>query len=170
MSLHTDRELTLDRPDQLKALSDETRARILRLLEDRVASAKEMSEMLGMTHGKVGHHVKVLREAGLIEVVEERPVRAVTEKFYGLTYGKLRWALPSSGRLAFTLNQTLREASDDQPFDPPATLLTIRMRRERAARFSQRVQDLASEFSDAGDPDAAEVFGFLGSVFKTDTP
>lgn len=170
MSLRSITELPLDRPEQLKALSNETRATILRLLEAQPSSAKIISETLGMTHGKVGHHMKVLREAGLIEVIEERRVRAVTEKIYGLTYERLRWALPASGRLAFTLNQALREAAEDQPFEPPATLFTLRMRRERASEFSRRLAELASEFAESGDTEAAEGFGFVGSVFKTKTP
>ena len=79
MTLHT-RDLVMDSPDQLKAFADETRAKILRVLDDGPASAKQLSDLLKMSHGKVGHHMKVLREAGLIEVVEERPVRAVTER------------------------------------------------------------------------------------------
>lgn len=172
MSLHTETELLLDSPNQLKALADETRAKILRILEDSPASAKQLSGLLEMTHGKVGHHIKVLREAGLIEVVEERPVRAVTERFYGLSYDQLRFGTDSSDRLQFTLAQAAREAvpTSSQPFDPPAVFLTVRMSPEQAADFNRRVVALADEFGQAGDDNAADVYGLTASVFLTDTP
>ncbi len=125
-----------------------------------------------MTHGKVGHHIKVLREAGLIEVVEERPVRAVTERFYGLTYERLRFKTDSHDRLEFTLAQAAREAlpTADQPFDPPAVFLTVRMSPERATHFNRRIRELADEFGQGGGDGAANVYGLTASVFLTDTP
>jgi DNA-binding transcriptional ArsR family regulator len=172
MSLHITTELTLDSPEQLKALADETRAKILRVLEDGPASAKQLSGLFEMTHGKVGHHIKVLREAGLIEVVEERPVRAVTERFYGLSYERLRFNANDSDRLQFTLAQAAREAlpTADQPFDPPAVFLTVRMSPERAADFNRRVLELAEEFGQDSNDQAVDVYGLTASVFLTDTP
>ena len=168
MSLHTETELVLDNPSQLKALGDETRAKILRILGTRHASAKELSELLDMTHGKVGHHIKVLRDAGLVEVVEERKVRAMTEKLYGLTYSRIRFDLAETDRLGFALGQAAREAARVQPFDPPATLLTVRMSEESARAFHEKVMHLAQEFADTDEGGAT--YGFVGSVFATDTP
>ncbi len=169
MSLHTETELLLEHPSQLKALGDETRAKILRILETRTASAKELAGMMDMTHGKVGHHLKVLHDAGLVEIVEERKVRAMTEKLYGLTFSRLRFAIPGTDRLGFTLGQAAREASAQQPFDPPAALFTVRLSQGTAKRFHERVMALADEFSASQEEDG-EMFGFLGSVFATETP
>lgn len=169
MSLLVDADLVLNDPRQLKALGDETRARILRILQTREASAKQLCELLDMTHGKVGHHIKVLREAGLIEVVEERKVRAMTEKLYGLTYKTLRVDLPNHNRLAFSLNQAALEASDDQPFEPVAPVFIARMTERAAKQFHDRVVELAKEFASTDEPDG-DMFGFVGSVFATDTP
>ncbi|MEE9177392.1 MAG: winged helix-turn-helix domain-containing protein [Acidimicrobiia bacterium] len=172
MSLHKETELLLESPQQLKALANETRAKILRILEDGPASAKQLSGLLEMTHGKVGHHIKVLREAGLIEVVEERPVRAVIERFYGLSFDHLRFGDNSSDRLQFTLAQAAREAvpTSGQPFEPPGVFLTVRMSQEHAADFHRRVLALANEFKDSGDSRGDNVYGLTASVFLTDTP
>lgn len=170
MSVHTRDVLVLDEPDQLKAIADDTRAKILRILEEEQASAKQLSGLLGMSHGKVGHHVKVLAEAGLIEVVEERKVRAMTERLYGLTYERLAFDVPGTSRLSFTLDQAAREAAPDQPFDPPAVLVTARMSEPRAASFHRRVVELAEEFGEAGEEGASVVFGLTSAVFATDTP
>lgn len=170
MSLHSS-ELLLDSPEQLKALADPTRAKILRILEDRPSSAKELSESMGMTHGKVGHHVKVLREAGLIEVVEERAVRAVTEKLYGLTFDRLTMADSAGDRLRFALAQAAREALpvSEQPFDPPARLLTMRLTIDQADRINRMLEETAEQAETAHDP-AGEPFGLIVSLFRTDTP
>ena len=68
------------------AIGDPTRARILQALRWESASAIRLSEHLGMTHGRVGHHLKVLESNGFIEVVEERPVRGLTERIYRATF------------------------------------------------------------------------------------
>ena len=172
MALRIDRELTLDSPDRLKAIADETRAKILRVLQDGPASAKELSTLLEMSHGKIGHHIKVLREAGLIEMVEERPVRAVTERFYGLAFDRLSFDVEQVDRLRFTLHQAAREAASgpEQPFQPPARFVTARLSDNDAAEFHERLGTLAEEFGEREDPDATRAFGLLGAVFVTDTP
>ena len=75
--------LVVREPEQLRALGDDLRSRIVVLLRDRALSTTELAETLGLPKGTVGHHVKVLEKAGLVQVVRTRQVRAVTEKFYG---------------------------------------------------------------------------------------
>ena len=72
-------------PEQLKALGDELRSKIVILLRDRASSTTELAATLGLPKGTVGHHVKVLEKAGLVRVVRTRQVRAMTEKLYGRT-------------------------------------------------------------------------------------
>ena len=103
--------MVLTKAEQVKAIADPTRTKILQVLDDRPASAKQLAGLLEMTHGKVGHHLKVLERHGLVEVVETRPVRAVTEKLYGLTYERLLIRLANSGEtdpLVFLLEQAIR--------------------------------------------------------------
>lgn len=172
MSVHKDRILDVDSQERLKALANDTRVRILGILTDAPASAKEVSGLLGMTHGKVGHHMSVLSEAGLISVVEERKVRAMTEKLYSSTFDRLTFSAPGADRLRFTLGQIAREAlpSSEQPFEPPALLVTARMTKEGAAEFNSRCRELIDEFADSEEPDAEQVFGMATTVFLTGTP
>lgn len=51
----------------LKALSDETRLKILLILSKRSICAKGLSKHLGITPAAVSQHVKILKEAGIIE-------------------------------------------------------------------------------------------------------
>ena len=77
--------LEVRRPDQFRAVGDPTRQRIISLLSERAATTSQLAKALGQPKGSVGHHLKVLEEAGLIRVVRTRQVRAITEKYYGRT-------------------------------------------------------------------------------------
>lgn len=173
MTVHTDRVLVLTGAEQLKAISDPTRTKILQVFDDRPASAKQLAGLLDMTHGKVGHHLKVLERHGLIEVVEERPVRAVTEKLYGLTYDRLRIRLADhsdSDPLVFLFEQASREVAPmaDQPFAQRRRLYSVRMPEARAAQFAMRFEALADEF--AASNGEGPMFGLAVAVYRTSIP
>ena len=51
----------------LKALGEETRLRILRLLFKEKLSVNEISERLGASQYNVSKHLRIMREAGLLE-------------------------------------------------------------------------------------------------------
>lgn len=51
----------------LSALAEPRRADIVRLLEHRHRSQRGLGQELGMSQPLVSHHLKVLRDAGLIE-------------------------------------------------------------------------------------------------------
>lgn len=59
----------------LKALADERRLRMLKLLADSDASLTGLAEALGITKSTAHHHLRILRAAGLIRVTlgRERP-------------------------------------------------------------------------------------------------
>jgi len=51
----------------LKAVSDENRIRILKMLQHRVLCVCEISEALGITQPSVSRHLKILQDAGLVD-------------------------------------------------------------------------------------------------------
>ena len=167
------RSVVLTEPSQLKALGHAVRTRILTVLEDTSMSAKGLADHLGMTHGKVGHHLGVLARAGLVEVVEERQARGFTERLFRTTYDRLEIRVPGAehNRLRFMFEQAAREAApaDEQPFDPLGRLYSIRIRTEDAERFARRLVALADEFAEAGDPQG-DRFGFTGAVYRIADP
>jgi DNA-binding transcriptional ArsR family regulator len=63
-----------------RALGDETRLRILRLLRDRDLYLTEIAQLLELSKPTIKHHLALLRVAGLVTVTEEA----------GLTYYSLR--------------------------------------------------------------------------------
>ena len=58
-----------------KALGDETRLRILRLLAGREMYLQELANALGVSHVTVLHHVAILRAAHLVQVVERENLK-----------------------------------------------------------------------------------------------
>jgi DNA-binding transcriptional ArsR family regulator len=75
--------LVVSEPEQLRALADDLRARIVGIRHEHARSTTDLAGELGIPKGTVGHHLKVLEKAGLIHVVRTRQVRALTEKYYG---------------------------------------------------------------------------------------
>ena len=81
--------VTIERPDQLKALGHPLRLRVLELLADggTVLTNRELAKALGVDPGHLHFHVRMLLRAGLIELVEgaqgrEKPYRAVSAKLH----------------------------------------------------------------------------------------
>src|SRR6476646_1132635 len=77
--------IALTRPSQVQALGHPLRNTILGLLHERAATVTELSIALERPKSTVAHHVKVLAEAGIVQVVRTRRVRAIEERFSGRT-------------------------------------------------------------------------------------
>jgi DNA-binding transcriptional ArsR family regulator len=74
--------VAIDDPRYVKALAHPLRIRILAMLQERPASPVQLAPRLGSTLGRVAHHVRVLRDIGLIELVETRRRRGAIEHIY----------------------------------------------------------------------------------------
>ena len=83
------REVTaVDRPWQIKALSNPERVRILTLLIERPGTAKQVADWVEGTRGRVHYHIKELEKAGLVELVAKVEKGGAAEKA-GLKPGDL---------------------------------------------------------------------------------
>jgi DNA-binding transcriptional ArsR family regulator len=54
----------------LKALGDRSRLRIVRTLLDQALTVNDLSERLGISQYNVSKHLRILREAGLVEATK----------------------------------------------------------------------------------------------------
>lgn len=172
-----DDHLTITRPDQLHALADPTRWRILGRLAESPASIQELARALAAAKGTVSHHVRVLDAAGLIRVAETQRVRGVVEKRYVRVARQFR--LPEGDELGgisddpaianLPLRQALAEARAERGEDDPSMSIVVRARMsaDRARRFGTLIMALAEEFVD-GAPETGETFGFVGGVYVPD--
>jgi DNA-binding transcriptional ArsR family regulator len=77
--------LDLVDPRIAKALSHPMRARILAILNERVASPNELAKELGEGLSQVSYHVKVLSDCECIELVRTEPRRGAVEHYYRAT-------------------------------------------------------------------------------------
>jgi DNA-binding transcriptional ArsR family regulator len=102
-----ERQAGLVDPRLAKALSHPMRARILTILNERVASPNEIAEMIDERLPNVSYHVRALLELGCIELVSTAQRRGAIEHYYrALTrpfFSARDWKrLPASARTAIT--------------------------------------------------------------------
>lgn len=69
----------IDEPGAATSVLDPTRAAILEILAEP-ASATAIAAPLGLSRQKVNYHLRALEAHGLVQLVEERPRRGLTER------------------------------------------------------------------------------------------
>jgi DNA-binding transcriptional ArsR family regulator len=99
--------LDLVDPRIAKALSHPMRARILGILDERVASPNEIAELIDERLPNVSYHVRALLELGCIELVDTAQRRGAIEHYYRAVvrpfFSDRDWKrLPRSGRQAIS--------------------------------------------------------------------
>jgi DNA-binding transcriptional ArsR family regulator len=168
--------IALTRPDQVKAIGHPLRTTILGLLHERAATVSELSVALKRPKSTVAHHVKVLRDAGLVQVVRTRRVRAIEERFYGRT-----------ARM-FYVSVERAEGGEEMPrdfndFEVAAGesadafrdgklwgfIRHARITEDQASEFWERMAELVAEF-DRLPRSGDTMYGFAVGVYPTDQP
>ncbi len=81
-------ETTEELATLFKALADPTRLRLVGLIVDKERCGVELAHALGLSPATVSHHLKVLRQAGLLKETRERPYT-----FFQLDVGTLQDSL-----------------------------------------------------------------------------
>jgi len=82
-------------PKRLKALADETRIRILQILDHRLSSAPELARELRLSQSLVNYHLQILIECECVELATTRKRNGRDTSFYTAKAG----ALLPAGRL-----------------------------------------------------------------------
>jgi len=162
---------------QFKAISDPIRSRILGIIQNQPATAKQIAGQLGATPGAIGHHLHVLEEAGLAQVVARRLIRGIVANYYTRTARIFTYDLPSDvvGGAAVALDivtaardelaEALASGADDPYSDQ--SFPHVRLSPERARSYYERLNALVDDLlQEQPDPDGA-VYGFLIAMFKS---
>src|ERR1700737_2475594 len=68
--------------EQLRAIADVLRLRIIDLLQHQPMTVTQLGDMLEMAPAKVHYHVRELEKVGLLELVETREKGGILEKYY----------------------------------------------------------------------------------------
>lgn len=177
--------LTVSTPQQMKALADPIRHRILGIIQNRPATAKQIADRLKMSPGTIGHHLQVLEAAGLAKVVARRLVRGIVARYYTRTARIFTYDFPPDVTGAVpTLVRFLSDARDELAealVDGGQHLLVktafphSRLTPERIAYYQQRLIELVDEFiAEPADGDgmlySLSVALFQAPPYLQDTP
>jgi DNA-binding transcriptional ArsR family regulator len=168
--------IALTSPSQVKALSHPLRTTILGLLHERAATVGELAVALERPKSTVAHHVKVLNEAGLVQVVRTRRVRAIDERFYGRTARMFYVAVEQSQEgedLPRDFNDFEVAARESAAAYRDGKLWGFirhaRISEAQVSDFWERMAELVMEFDRL--PRSGEtVYGFAVGVYPTDHP
>jgi DNA-binding transcriptional ArsR family regulator len=168
--------IALTEPAQVKAISHPLRTTILGLLHERAATVSELAVALDRPKSTVAHHVRVLAETGLVQVVRTRRVRAIEERFYGRTARMFYVAVersPDNEQLPEDFNdfEVAARESDEAYRDGKlwGFIRHARISEAQASEFWERMAKLVTEFERL--PRSGEtVYGFAVGVYPTDHP
>ena len=168
--------VALTRPSQVKALSHPLRTTILGLLHERAATVTELALAVKRPKSTVAHHVKVLAEAGLLQVVRTRRVRAIEERFYGRTARMFYVSVERDAggeempRDFNDFEVAARESADAfRNGKLWGFIRHARITEEQASEFWERMAELVAEF-DRLPRSGDTMYGFAVGVYPTDHP
>ena len=168
--------IALTEPSQVRAISHPVRTAVLGLLHERAATVNELAVALGRPKSTIAHHVKVLREAGLLQVVRTRRVRAIDERFYGRTARMFYVAVERSAEgeeMPRDFNDFEVAARESGAAYTDGKLWGFirhaRISEAQASVFWERMAELVNEFDRL--PRSGEtMYGFAVGIYPTDLP
>ncbi|WP_412543415.1 winged helix-turn-helix domain-containing protein [Longispora sp. K20-0274] len=162
--------VVLQSPAQFKALGHPLRHRMVNVLRQRPATLRQLTEVLGLTKGTIGYHVRVLRDAGLVRLAETRQVRGGTEQYFALVSRGFQ-VHPDAGIGAeFLVNAALAEMLPDRPGHPEHTVLRhLWLTPEEAHALAGRLREHGTG-PRPDDRSGREPYGLLLSLYRADIP
>ena len=174
---------TVNTVQQLKALGDTTRSRILGIIQLQPATAKQIADKLGIAPGTIGHHLQVLEAAGLVQIVARRLVHGIVAKYYTRTARIFEYDFPSevsdSISIALDFHAKVRDElvatlSEDTNNKQEATFPEgrcttafphARLSEERAKEYGKRIAAIIDDLiHEPSEPDG-QVYGFYSAMF-----
>ncbi|GAC1565169.1 MAG: hypothetical protein NVS3B14_02050 [Ktedonobacteraceae bacterium] len=170
-------KLVINTSQQLKAFGDPLRARILGIIQQQPATAKQIADRLKASPGAIGHHLHVLEAARLAKVVARRFVRGTVANYYTRTARIFIFDLPREvkGNMSSGLNNmtqardemadALTGADDDPQLGD--SILHLRVSPERANLYRERLQALVEDIMHEAPDPTGEVYSIFVAMFKS---
>ncbi|MGW0661014.1 ArsR/SmtB family transcription factor [Streptodolium elevatio] len=140
--------LEIGAPEQFAALAHPLRQRLLFALGHQPATVSRLAAQLDAKKGNVAHHLKVLREAGLVHIAETRQVRGGTEQYFQRTARHMVVAEPQAAGTAAMLAAFAQELERS-----PAETLRLRHLRlspAQARALGETLTNLVDEAEEGG--------------------
>jgi DNA-binding transcriptional ArsR family regulator len=167
--------IALTRPSQVKAIGHPLRTTILGLLHERAATVTELAIAAERPKSTVAHHVKVLADAGLVQVVRTRRVRAIEERFWGRTARMFYVSVERNDgeEMPRDFNDFEVAAGESAAAFRDGKLWGFirhaRISEAQASEFWERMAELVAEF-DRLPRSGDTMYGFAVGVYPTDQP
>lgn len=159
--------LEISAPEQFAALAHPLRQRLLFALGHQPATSSQLAAQLGAKKGNVAHHLKVLREAGLVHVTETRQVRGGTEQYHQRTARHMVVAEPQAAGTAAMLAAVAQEL-DLSPAETHLTLRHLRLSPAKARELGETLAQLVDEAEEAAEDQP--VHGALVALYQQARP
>ncbi|MGW5780007.1 ArsR/SmtB family transcription factor [Streptomyces sp. NPDC003863] len=159
--------LEIGAPEQFAALAHPLRQRLLFALGHRPATTSQLAAQLDAKKGNVAHHLKVLREAGLIHIAETRQVRGGTVQYYQRTARHMLVAEPQAAGTAAMLAAVAHELSRS-PADTHLTLRHLRLSPEKARELGETLAQLVDNAQENAEEEP--LHGVLVALYQQAPP
>lgn len=166
--------LTISTEQHFKAISDRVRSRILGVIQYQPLTARQIAQRLNATSGAIGHHLRVLEEAGLVKVVARRIIRGIVASYYTRAARIFLYDLPDeiSGisanmDVAATAHAEMLEVLASNEHDPVRCdgFPHVRVSLERALEYRQRLDQLINDLIDEPPDPSGQVYGVFLAMF-----
>ena len=167
--------LVINTLPQFKAINDPMRLRILGIIQNRPATAKQIADQLAASPGAIGHHLHVLEAAGLAQVVARRIIRGIIASYYTRTARIFDFEFPPEVRgerstvldfvrdLHDEMSETLAEKGDEAVCS--SSFPRNRLSPEQLQVYKQRLDDLIDDFiAEIPDPHG-QVYSLFTTLF-----
>lgn len=154
-------DLTVSTPQQYRALAHPVRHRLLFALGERPATLSGLAADLGISKGSAGHHLKLLREAGLVVLDHERQVRGGTEQYFRRAFRRLHYETGETTKivLAAVADEIVADADD-----PLVVLRGVRLTEAQARHVRETLEALVNGLEEAeGEPR----YGVLVGLYRS---
>ncbi|WP_392895376.1 ArsR/SmtB family transcription factor [Streptomyces sp. LN699] len=159
--------LEIGAPEQFAALAHPLRQRLLFALGHRPATVRQLAAQLEAKKGNVAHHLKVLREAGLIHIAETRQVRGGTEQYYQRTARHMAVAEPQAAGTAAMFAAFAQEL-DLSPAETHLTLRHLRLSPTKARELGETLARLVDEAEE--EAEGRPLHGVLVALYQQALP
>ncbi|WP_167151575.1 transcriptional regulator [Streptomyces sp. MBT27] len=159
--------------EQLRAVSNLTRHRIMAALRFEPATITQIAEHVGLAKGSSSYHVRLLERVGLVKVVRTRKVRGVTERYYAMAVQSIALPDPGAGQPDVLMRHAVADL-EASPVDGErhVRMAHLRLTEGQFAELGARLQALADEYrglSDPSLPDVSLVFALFRPAAREQT-
>jgi len=146
-----------------KSLFNYHRARILQVIKDEEKTVKEIAELLNEKPSRLYYHVNQLEELGLIEVVSEKKVNNLTQKYYLATEAAgmlneytfshenanqnseyILYQLKAFSDMAISRIESNLEENNQETVNSEASIVSVQLTKDEWKEVNKKIRDIVS--------------------------